>query len=81
MVEDFLNKYIKKIVQFPDSIQIEKTMSANNLCEIVILAKGSDVGRLIGKDGKMINAIKTFISAYKAKDGISYKLTIKEQKC
>jgi predicted RNA-binding protein YlqC (UPF0109 family) len=33
--------------------------------------------KLIGKDGKMINSLKTLISGCKAKDGKSYRVTVK----
>ena len=36
-----------------------------------------DTGKLIGKDGKMINAIKTVIIGCKAKDNTSYRVTVK----
>ena len=45
--------------------------------EIIIYADKADTGKLIGKDGKMINAIKTVILGYKAKDPTQYKITVK----
>lgn len=45
--------------------------------EIVLFAHKVDTGKLIGKNGKMINAIKTVISAYKSKDASSYRVTVK----
>lgn len=50
-----------------------------NFYEIEILASLQDAGRLIGKDGKMIGAIKTFISGVKAKNGNSYRIIVKPQ--
>ncbi|PAF50894.1 RNA-binding protein [Helicobacter sp. 13S00401-1] len=76
MVEDFLKHYTQKIVANKDAVSIKKTMKEMDFCEIEIYVASSDVGRLIGKDGKMISAIKTFISACKAKDGISYKVSV-----
>ena len=45
----------------------------------IIIAKiyKIDTGKLIGKDGKMINSLKTLISGCKAKDGKSYRVTVK----
>ncbi len=35
-----------------------------------------DIGKLIGKNGNMINALKTIANGCKAKDGISYKIQV-----
>jgi predicted RNA-binding protein YlqC (UPF0109 family) len=48
-----------------------------SFAEIVIYADKNDTGKLIGKDGKMINSLKTVISGYKAKNGTSYRITVK----
>ena len=77
MVEDFLKEYAKLIADYPDKIAIEKSCISDDFSEIIIFADKVDVGKLIGKDGKMISAIKTVISAYKSKDSTSYKVTVK----
>jgi predicted RNA-binding protein YlqC (UPF0109 family) len=48
-----------------------------NYSEITIYANKADAGKIIGKEGKMIGAIKTVISGCKAKDGVSYKVNVK----
>ncbi len=79
MVENFIESYIKKIVTEPDKISVIKREVEMNFYEIEILASLQDAGRLIGKDGKMIGAIKTFISGVKAKNGNSYRIIVKPQ--
>jgi len=44
--------------------------------EITIIANSNDIGKLIGKNGNMINAMKTILNGCKAKDGISYKIQV-----
>lgn len=48
-----------------------------NFAEIILYADKIDTGKLIGKNGKMINAIKTVVSACKSKDSMSYRVTVK----
>lgn len=79
MVEDFIEAYVKKIVTEPNKIRIIKTELDTNFYEIEILSSSQDAGRLIGKDGKMIGTIKTFVSGIKAKDGNSYRIIVKPQ--
>lgn len=77
MVENFLREYAKLIADFPEKVKIETITLDENFVEIIVYADKVDTGKLIGKDGKMINAIKTVIIGYKAKDPTSYRVTVK----
>ncbi|ARE80759.1 KH domain-containing protein [Campylobacter helveticus] len=77
MVEDFLKEYAKLIADFPDKIDTKKVEVEENFVEVFLFADKSDTGKLIGKNGKMINAIKTVISACKSKENTSYRVTVK----
>lgn len=77
MIENFIKEYAKLIASDPDSITVSKDECDGEFCEITIFASKADAGKLIGKDGKMISAIKTVVSGCKAKDGKSYKVVVK----
>ena len=77
MVEKFLSSYTKLLVENPDDISIEVSEGNESFDEITIFANSEDVGKLIGKQGRMINAIKTVISGCKAKGGKSYRVNVK----
>lgn len=77
MIEKFIEEYARLIAAEPDKISVEREDVSDGFSEITIFADGSDVGKLIGKDGKMISAIKTMISGCKAKDGVSYRVVVK----
>lgn len=76
MVEDFIKEYVKKIVIRPEVIDIQTQDLEDDTREITIFADAEDVGRLIGRDGKMVGSLKTFISGTKAKDGRNYKIIV-----
>jgi predicted RNA-binding protein YlqC (UPF0109 family) len=76
MIAKFIAQYAKLIVQEPDKISVVKEDINESYSEITIYASNLDAGKLIGKDGKMIGAIKTLITGCKAKDGISYKVQV-----
>jgi predicted RNA-binding protein YlqC (UPF0109 family) len=76
MVDEFGDQYIKLIVHNPEDITITKEMIDDNFCEITINSNPQDLGKLIGKNGNMINAIKTILNGCKAKDNISYKIQV-----
>ena len=77
MVKNFLYEYAKLIADFPDKVSVDRQELGENFAEIIISADKVDTGKLIGKDGKMINAIKTAIIGCKAKDNTSYRVTVK----
>jgi predicted RNA-binding protein YlqC (UPF0109 family) len=77
MLVNFITEYAKLIVSYPDDIEVKQEMLSDDFSQITIFANEADIGKLIGKNGNMINAIKTIISGCKAKDGISYKLQVK----
>jgi predicted RNA-binding protein YlqC (UPF0109 family) len=77
MVTDFLLAYAKLLVNNPEDISVEISEGDENFDEIVIFANSEDIGKLIGKEGRMINAIKTVISGCKAKGAKNYRVNVK----
>ena len=76
MVTDFVCTYAKMLVNYPDDVEVTQNQLDENFYEIVIVANNKDVGKLIGKNGNMINAIKTILNGCKAKDGNAYKIQV-----
>jgi uncharacterized protein len=75
VITDFVAEFARLIASYPEEIRVESNES-DDLVEIVLFANQVDVGKLIGKEGKMIGAIKTVISGCKAKDGKSYRINV-----
>ena len=73
---DFVSTYAKMIVNYPEDVEVHINEIDPTFFEIVVNVNESDIGKLIGKNGNMINAIKTILNGCKAKDGISYKIQI-----
>ena len=76
MINDFVSTYAKMIVSHPEDIKVSSKQIDESFFEITITANSSDIGKLIGKNGNMINAIKTIVNGCKAKDGISYRVQV-----
>jgi len=77
MVRDFVLNYAKLIASHPEALSIIVEPMDEHGDEITLFADPSDVGKLIGKEGRMINAVKTVISGCKAKGGKSYRVNVK----
>ncbi|MCD6432743.1 MAG: KH domain-containing protein [Sulfurimonas sp.] len=75
MIANFVAEFAKLIASHPEDIKVE-VKEGDEVTEIVLFANQADIGKLIGKEGKMIGAIKTVISGCKAKDGVSYRINV-----
>ncbi|MEJ2373505.1 MAG: KH domain-containing protein [Sulfurimonas sp.] len=75
MIVDFVAQFAKLIASHPEDVRVE-VVEGDEVTEIVLYANQADIGKLIGKSGKMIGAIKTVISGCKAKDGVSYRINV-----
>lgn len=75
MISEFVAQFAKLIASYPDDIDV-RVKEGDEVTEIVLFANQADIGKLIGKEGKMIGAIKTVISGCKAKDGMSYRINV-----
>jgi predicted RNA-binding protein YlqC (UPF0109 family) len=80
MIKDFLISYARLLVNNPEDISVEISQIDESLDEITIFANSEDIGKLIGKEGRMINSIKTVISGCKAKGGKNYRVNVKASK-
>ena len=76
MIIKFIENCAKLIVSVPEDVSITKELIDDNFAEIIISVNSVDIGKLIGKNGNMINALKTMANGCKAKDGISYKIQV-----
>ncbi len=76
MVSEFVSEYAKLLVSYPEDIKVSVKTLEENYDEITITANSEDVGKLIGKEGRMINSIKTVISGCKAKGGCNYRVNV-----
>ena len=75
MIAEFVASFAKLIASNPEDIRVE-VEEGDEVTEILLFANQADIGKLIGKEGKMIGAIKTVISGCKAKDGVSYRINV-----
>ena len=55
MVEDFVASFARLIAAHPEDVSV-KAHEGDEVTEITLYANQADVGKLIGKEGKMIGA-------------------------
>ena len=67
-MKELLESIVKAIVDSPDDVEVDEVESENTTIYELRLGDG-DLGKVIGKKGKNIGAIRTIISAATAKEG------------
>ena len=77
MAEKFIYTFATLIANKPDQIEVRREDVDETFSQITVIADKGDTGKLIGKEGKMISALKSVISGCKAKENRSYRIVIK----
>jgi predicted RNA-binding protein YlqC (UPF0109 family) len=55
---------IKKIVSDPESVSVKEfETEEENTIQVEVLISNDDMGKVIGKNGKIINSIRTIVQA------------------
>jgi len=78
-VKDFVAYIIKNLVDNPDKVSINEIMGTNTLILELTVDK-ADIGKVIGRQGKTINALRTLIMAVASRNNLRVNLEILEDK-
>ena len=67
-MREMIENIVKSIVDKPDEVSINIAESENTKIYEISVGEG-DIGKVIGKRGKNVSAIRTLVSAVSAKEG------------
>lgn len=76
-MKDFVAYIVKNLVDHPEKVQINEIGGTQTLI-IELAVEKSDIGKIIGKKGKTINAIRTLLMSVASRNGIRVNLEIIE---
>jgi predicted RNA-binding protein YlqC (UPF0109 family) len=62
----FIDEVIRLVVDAPDAVEIDETLEGTTRTFFIRVA-AEDVGKVIGKSGRVISAIRAVVSAVAAK--------------
>lgn len=68
-MKEFIEFIARHLVDSPDSVSIEETHPDEKTIEFTLKVGPDDVGKVIGKQGKTAQAMRTLLTAIAAKDG------------
>lgn len=68
-MKEFIEFIAKYLVDSPDSVSLEEVAPDEKTVELTLKVGADDVGKVIGKQGKTAQAMRTLLTAIAAKDG------------
>lgn len=77
-MKELVRYIVTPIVEFPDQVDIRE-VEGDKAAVIELRVAESDLGKVIGKQGRTARAIRTLLSAASARAGKRYGLEIIEQ--
>lgn len=77
-IEKLVKFVVEQFAEHKDKIEY-KTNETENAVELTVLLEEADMGKVIGKQGKIAKALRTLIKASTPRDGKKYILEIKEK--
>ena len=78
-MKEFIEYIVKNLVDNPDQVRINEVGGTHTLI-IELSVDKSDTGKIIGKKGKTINAIRTLLMAVASRNDMRVNLEIVEDK-
>src|SRR5262249_37694994 len=78
-MQAFLEYVVKGLVQQPDEVTVT-AVEKNGVTVYELRMNASDVGRIIGRDGMTINAIRSLLAAGRGRKGLRCSLEIVEDR-
>ncbi len=77
-MKEFIEYIVKQLVDNPENVSVESSTSDENTLDFTVKVDDQDVGKVIGKHGNTINALRTLLIAIGAKDKKKVMLKIIE---
>lgn len=77
-MKKLLSYIIKNIVQQPEAVKVSEEVGPSGLLILHLSVHSSDMGRVIGKEGKIIKAVRTLLKIKAIKENLRFSLDLKE---
>ncbi len=68
-MKEFIEYIAKHLVDNPDYVEVEEREPEENKVVLALKVKADDIGKVIGKQGRTAQAMRTLLTAIAAKEG------------
>jgi predicted RNA-binding protein YlqC (UPF0109 family) len=67
-MKEFIEYIAKQLVDHPDRVIVEETTPNENTIELTLKVDKTDIGKVIGKKGNTVNAMRALLTAVGGKE-------------
>ena len=78
-MKEFLAYIVKNLVDKPEEVHLKEVQGTNTIIYELTVAKG-DIGKISGKEGRTIKAIRTLLVSVASRDNVKVSLEIMEER-
>ena len=79
-MKEFVEYLVKRLVKYPDEVSVDVRPDGEDGETIYVKVAESDVGKVIGRQGKIIMSMRTLVKAAATKQGEKYSVEIADGK-
>ena len=79
-MKEFVEYLVKRLVKCPDEVSVDVRPDGEDGETIYVKVAESDVGKVIGRQGKIIMSMRTLVKAAATKQGKKYSVEIADGK-
>ena len=79
-MKEFVEYLVKRLVKYPDEVSVDVRPDGEDGETIDVKVAESDVGKVIGRQGKIIMSMRTLVKAAATKQGKKYSVEIADGK-
>lgn len=76
-MKELVTSIIQQLVDYPDKMQVNE-QTVGNHTEIQIRVDKADRGKIIGKQGRVINAVRTLVNAAASKKNARVSIEVRD---
>lgn len=75
-MQDTLVYILKNLVTVPDDVKVDESVDDTGTTLYTLSVNPADVGRIIGKEGKVIKAIRTIMRVIAIQKGVHVRISV-----
>lgn len=78
-MKEFMERIIKEIVERPEEVKINENLENPRMPLLEVTVAKEDIGKIIGKRGRMVEALRILLAAASRKKKKQYQLIVLDQ--
>jgi predicted RNA-binding protein YlqC (UPF0109 family) len=78
-MKEFVEYIAKHLVDNPENVNVEENSNGEKGIQLILKVQKEDIGKIIGRKGRTVQAMRTLLTAIAAKEGMKSGLDVVEK--